>query len=289
MISEIMHNFFYLSSGGKTDCYGQKNGWWVELNDKLAQCHDQVSHYCDEYKEGKKIGRWDTKIKVIFNGGGEYDLNETKIGQWVELITNFSKKNEVKISGFYKKGLKNDQWNTLLREENDEEIIRSESWKMDGIEFKQLLQIYSHWKIQQRFKDKQMNIIFKKYDTDDYKIIGGGLYNQEGIKHGKWIEIQNKQEDFDIIAYIGEYKNGKKNGLWDIIQGSTEMNEYYMIGGGCYDENGLEKGLWTNIEQFSFKFSVISIGKYSNGKKIKKWETKYQQSKQDEFGEWMVQ
>ncbi|CAD8112413.1 unnamed protein product [Paramecium sonneborni] len=296
MNSEKMYNFFKINSGGKTDINGQKNGWWVELNDSIIESHNQVSHYCGEYQEGKKIGRWDTKIKFnIFDefqviGGGEYDLNEMKIGQWVELITNFSQNNQVQYLGFYKKGQKYGQWNTLLRQENDFDIIGGGFYEK-GVKIGKWMELsskndckFNHiGEYDKGLKINRWNIIFTKYDTDDYKIIGGGLYNLKGIKHGKWVEIQNEHENFNIVAYIGEYKNGKKIGKWEIIQGSTEMNQYQMIGGGCYDINGLEQGLWTEIEQFSFKFSVISIGKYLEGKKCQKWETMYRLYKEDEF------
>ncbi|CAD8095120.1 unnamed protein product [Paramecium sonneborni] len=279
--------------GGQLDKNGLKDGWWVELNDSITK-HSLISHYCGQYKEGKKIGRWDTKIKFnIFDefeviGGGKYDMNEMKTGQWVELINNFSNNYQVSYSGFYKKGQKNGYWNTLLKQENDFEIIGGGFYE-DGVKDGQWMELNSNddyrftqiGEYQRGLKINRWNIIFTKQYTDNYKKIGGGLYNLDGLKYGKWIEIQNEQENF--IAYIGEYKNGKKQGKWDILQGLTEINNYNMIGGGCYDENGFKKGSWKEIEQFSYEFDVISIGKYSNGKKIEKWVTMYRDGKDVEY------
>ncbi|CAD8165551.1 unnamed protein product [Paramecium pentaurelia] len=279
--------------GGQFDKNGLKDGWWIELNDSITN-QSQVSHYFGEYKVGKKISRWETKIKfdnfIEFKviGGGVYDQNEIKIGQWVELVNNYSKKNQVKYSGVYQKGYKSGQWYTLQKQGNDFEIVGGGFYE-EGVKVGKWMELSSNngyhfthiGEYHQGLRINRWNILFLKSDTDDYKIIGGGSYNINGMKHGKWVEVQSQNGVFDIFAYCGEYKNGKKYGKWEILQGSTSKNQYFIIGGGSFDENGFQQGLWMDIEQCSFQFDqinndglfVLSIGKYQKGKKIDKWDT----------------
>lgn len=53
-------------------------------------------------------------------------------------------------------------------------------------------------------------------------VSGGGAYDEEGdgIKIGKWIELQNKFDCYNQITYTGEYVNGKKVGIW-VEQGQS--------------------------------------------------------------------
>ncbi|CAD8128574.1 unnamed protein product [Paramecium sonneborni] len=151
--------------GGGT--YNDRIEKYKQVNQKkMEDGSNQVTHN-GEYKNGKKVGRWDIfyidydegwKIEKI--GGGSYDVigedmegqGHQKNGKWIELSDHFDSSNQVTYVGEYK---------------NDQKVG---SW----------------------------DIIFK-YDQEGWKIekIGGGLYEQNGEnkdaqgnqKNGKWIEL----------------------------------------------------------------------------------------------------
>lgn len=49
-----------------------------------------------------------------------------------------------------------------------------------------------------------------------FKLSGGGLYDENGVKLGKWIELSDGFSINSKIISNGEYKNDKKVGRWDI-------------------------------------------------------------------------
>ncbi|CAD8214535.1 unnamed protein product [Paramecium pentaurelia] len=46
---------------------------------------------------------------------------------------------------------------------------------------------------------------------------GGGLYNVQGQKNGKWIDLDDEYELFRQITHSSEYFNGKQKGNWYIL------------------------------------------------------------------------
>ncbi|CAD8042795.1 unnamed protein product [Paramecium primaurelia] len=61
------------------------------------------------------------------------------------------------------------------------------------------------------------------------KVIGGGSYNKESKKHGKWMELSQNFWDLSQLIYHGEYQNGKKVGIWDIyICDNKKYQQMYM-------------------------------------------------------------
>ncbi|CAD8202415.1 unnamed protein product [Paramecium pentaurelia] len=53
-----------------------------------------------------------------------------------------------------------------------------------------------------------------KYIYEDEKI-GGGEYNKQGKKNGKWIELGNEFYKYFKLTYNGRYQNGIKVGIWE--------------------------------------------------------------------------
>ncbi|CAD8164362.1 unnamed protein product [Paramecium octaurelia] len=118
---------------------------------------------------------------------------------------------------------------------------------------------------------------FWKFILDE-KEIGGGRYNSIGQKDGKWIELNGGFWQNSKVSYIGEYKNGMKIGMWDI------QHENKRIGGGQYDEQFGPIGKWVElIDGFYSYLEIIYIGEYNKGKKVGRWDIKYQEKSQDSF------
>ncbi|CAD8213279.1 unnamed protein product [Paramecium pentaurelia] len=110
--------------------------------------------------------------------------------------------------------------------------------------------------------------------------VRGGLYKQDQ-KDGKWIDLNDSVWNQNQIVYNGEYKNGNKIGLWNILYKSKDSN-YKIIGGGQYDENGQKNGRWIDLNNvFWNKSEVIYHGQYKNGLKIGKWDTNDLQNTQN--------
>ncbi|CAD8129088.1 unnamed protein product [Paramecium sonneborni] len=185
--------------GGFYSIDGQKQGKWIEL-DQGFYFRKQVKYNGEYNQNGKKVGRWDIlykqntepfKLMYIFNifkgcsGGGIYNQegNQQKIGKWVELYERFDIYAQITYNGQYNM--------------NDMKVGRWDS----------------------------MNINKCKYDLiKEYYIClfsGGGVYNQEGEqrKFGKWTELD---EDFKE-THNGVYnQEGMKVGRWDIMQYDSE-------------------------------------------------------------------
>ncbi|CAD8141247.1 unnamed protein product [Paramecium pentaurelia] len=152
----------------------------------------------------------------------------------------------------YSTGNKQGQWKTLIENYWSEAKVYEVGEYQDGIR--------KDW----------------KYIYKNQKMIGG-RYNQEDQKHGKWVELSKNFQDDIQVKYNGEYKNGKKIGLWDIEYWCERRNHFIKIGGGAYNEvgDGLQSGNWVEIsdnKNFEYDEQIIYIGKYKNGKKVGRWD-----------------
>ncbi|CAD8214784.1 unnamed protein product [Paramecium pentaurelia] len=104
----------YLIGGGSYDEDGlYKIGMWVEWSE-----HDGQITYNGEYRNGKKVGRWEILQKEDINqgystiGGGSYNEvgEEFKIGKWIDLDDNFENSKQVTYNGEYKNSKKVGKW-----------------------------------------------------------------------------------------------------------------------------------------------------------------------------------
>ncbi|CAD8175060.1 unnamed protein product [Paramecium octaurelia] len=100
--------------------------------------------------------------------------------------------------------------------------------------------------------------------------LGCGLYGENGLKNGIWIELSNDFNEDKQVIYKGEYNCGQKVGLWETnFRFSQNFEE---IGCGCYDDDGIQNGLWIELdEDFSNSKQIIHRGEYKNGRKVEKW------------------
>ncbi|CAD8213736.1 unnamed protein product [Paramecium pentaurelia] len=302
--------------GGLYDERGYENkiGNWIDIS-KTFGYYSQVT-YCGEYRNGKKIGKWDTydnwntnyRLQILlskilfyqhFRGGGSYDEegNEVKFGNWIE----FDEQNTtITYEGEYKIGKKVGKWVTWWSCNGDFNIGGgSYEDEGNGIKIGNWIEIIDEFDKQHMTQNGEykngkkvgrwdffVKDFYKKPDTK----IGGGLYNDEGdeIKIGNWIEIIiNGYNDFQITS-TGEYKHGKKAGRWDFWFNKDQNNYKMQIfvsqgsGGGLYDERGdeIKIGKWIVISnQLSKDILVTYEGEYKNGKKCGRWDILFNRKK----------
>ncbi|CAD8110055.1 unnamed protein product [Paramecium primaurelia] len=270
--------------GGSYDEGGQgiKIGEWIELNDGYDNWK-QIS-YSGQYKNGKKVGRWDTywnwdgENKQI--GGGLYDEERVgiKIGRWVELSQGFRNNSQVTYNGEYKNGNKIGRWDIMWKQEDENEFKLIGGGLYDEVEDGTKIGNWTElsegfWAESQvaYVGEYKKGIKIGRWDILYHgKQIGGGLFDEEGngLKIGKWVDISEGYQYASNIIYIGEYKNGKKVGRWDVF------DEDEQIGGGSYDEKGegMKFGKWIEPwEKFDWYNSIVYNGEYLNGKKVGLW------------------
>ncbi|CAK79895.1 unnamed protein product (macronuclear) [Paramecium tetraurelia] len=262
--------------GGSYNFQGQKGGKWFELSDNFWN-KSQLMYY-GEYFNGKKVGLWDILYKSkndnnLFKivGCGTYvqeKQNESiqiniKQGKWIEQNDQFweynSFQNLVKVKLF-----------TLVFTKMEEKLVI-------GIFYTNPINY-----IQIMYKCKRISQLFKSRGGGQYELKEGdnGFYDQ--MKSGSWIELNDGFGELRQIIHTGFYKNGKKDGYWDVLFKSIETNQFKKIGGGQYMNEGqkdsVKVGDW--IEQCS-KFNLFNQltynGKYRDGKKVDRWDAFFKQ------------
>ncbi|CAD8155293.1 unnamed protein product [Paramecium pentaurelia] len=259
--------------GGSYDEVGNglKLGNWIELWDNFKD-NSQIT-YKGEYKNGKKVGRWDIWFNDGQNkkniGGGYYDelQHEQKIGNWIEILDISNSKVPILFDGVYQKGKKVGRWNIGF--------MRS--------------QFYERYGIHSQIDDYSKHLILNNENKNSKDVIldtiGGGQYDETGIKSGIWIELWDNYNDTSQVTYQGGYKNGKKVGRWDIQFNNGKKKK--IIGGGYYDEldNGLKSGQWIEVwEGFKENSQVTYIGQYKNEKKIGEWHIWFNSVNRENIG-----
>ncbi|CAD8196093.1 unnamed protein product [Paramecium octaurelia] len=256
--------------GGYYSHEGQKIGIWNDIIINYGQL-TQV-YEIGEYRDNQKIGLWIITYEDEKIGGGHYNWQSKKEGQWIDLSDHFQNQSQVTYSGKYKNGKKVGRWDTFYKCKD----------------YRPFLQMYYY--INKQLKNNPS---------------GGGFYEDQiegdSIKVGRWIDISEEFSYNQQITLSGEYKKGKKFGKWDIwwrnrnpdwicklriyADGSMNDNQFYLrfnkgwknqqIGGGFYDSEGygVKIGRWIELsDEFSQNYRVIYGGEYHNGKKVGRWD-----------------
>ncbi|CAD8182777.1 unnamed protein product [Paramecium octaurelia] len=110
---------FEIIGGGSYDGEtSNKIGNWIEMSDGF-KAQQQIT-YNGQYKNGKKVGRWDIWYKDNLNGerekigGGLYDDGTSKKnGSWIELSYGFHYQQQIIYSGQYKNDKKIGKWEEI--------------------------------------------------------------------------------------------------------------------------------------------------------------------------------
>ncbi|CAD8108050.1 unnamed protein product [Paramecium primaurelia] len=91
-------------------------------------------------------------------------------------------------------------------------------------------------------------------------IIGGGNYDHNGKKTGKWVELHlnyfKQNYAYCDATYEGEYLEGRKYGYWQTFLSKK------IIGGGFYNQDGQKDGFWIELnDNFSLMVYKQECGK----------------------------
>ncbi|CAD8074312.1 unnamed protein product [Paramecium sonneborni] len=291
-------NYFYqinFSGGGSYDnSQGIKIGKWTELWDNF-EAYKQVTYIGEYNNNGQKVGEWEIwfqqtwgKKESKYIGGGEYDsCLGFQIGRWKESWIGYQGGANIILNGKYNmQGKKAGCWDGFSNFDGQNNLIAGGSydnflgikigrWRelREGFSYYSQVILIGEYNIQ-GIKVGRWDIIYKKPNQREFKLIGGGQYDSvSGIKFGQWIELWEKFFEYKEITYHGEYNlKGMKVGRWDI-----QKNDQ-LIGGGQYDSIlGGKIGRWVELDEgFSNQKQVTYIGEYDkNGMKIGRWDIMY--------------
>ncbi|CAD8195733.1 unnamed protein product [Paramecium octaurelia] len=224
-------DFFF--RGGYYDNNGIKQGKWIEFLDGftffLSTLNSKKLKILNigEYKNGRKIGIWDTSLITSFHNYllliirycGTYDINGKKNGEWTE-IYDFS-------------------FGLLLQLFNYSEYIITQTGNYkEGVK-------YSRWNIIFPDDDFRNFEIYDEEDQEKEDEIFGDVYDEDGMKNGRWVELHDRYLQCPMIN-VGEYKKGVKVGKWDMI------DDEYQGGGGHFDDFGQKVGEWKQLITIQF-------------------------------------
>ncbi|CAD8090427.1 unnamed protein product [Paramecium sonneborni] len=252
---------------------------YSDSNPNLLNNYDQIKYLKFEGQYGldcKKFGKW----KTIWNGEvlkelGGYYQNGLKQGLWKELIRNYQSLAKVYEKGAYLNGQKYGMWNYIYKNQNigggfyNEQLKKKGKWIELSEGFCNMSQITYKGEYHKCKKIGIWNIYFLK------ELIGGGLYDSNGIKEGKWIELSERSCSHSQITYKGQYKNGKPIGIWSTWIRREYQKDFEQICNGQYDQNGEGKkiGMWIElIEMFKEDSQVTYSGQYKDGNKTGRWD-----------------
>ncbi|CAD8089901.1 unnamed protein product [Paramecium sonneborni] len=270
---------------GTYDQNGIKIGKWIELDEGFKK--DKQVTLSGEYNmKGQKIGRWNILTLNYSNqlcGCINFDENGNKIYK--------TENKSIIFVGQFRNNAKIDRWDTLYKYNEKEYIkigggiynqveIKVGKWIEMDVGFKKVKQVtYKGEYNINGMKVGRWNINFAYLEKDEYKEIGGGSYDQEENKIGKWIELDEEFDQQKQITYNGEYfMKGIKIGRWDINY--CDLNgdgTYKLIGGGQYDQKGIKIGKWAELDkEFNQSKNITYNGEYSSkGIKIGLWDINY--------------
>ncbi|CAD8123267.1 unnamed protein product [Paramecium sonneborni] len=254
--------------GGNYKEGGVKDGEWIEISNR----NHEIT-YIGQYKNGKGYKQLYISHKNDIIGGGTYNDNGMKNGKWVELQDNYYDFGKVIYEGMYNNEKKIGKWQGIY---NKNPICQGE-YSFDtkiGI----WTELHEHFQngCQVKYKGEYKNgKKFKKWDTIyQYDIIGGGFYDENELKNGKWIILDENFDNLCKVIWSGQFKNGKKIGRWEIIYKDK------IIGGGTYDQNGIQQGQWIELHPIFWDQQMITYnGVYWNGIKVGYWQMNQQNIK----------
>ncbi|CAD8157737.1 unnamed protein product [Paramecium pentaurelia] len=291
-----------LIGGGEYNQNGVKSGFWIDIHEDYDYYEYQII-YLGEYIDGKKYGQWNTQFKdpnfldqQSFIGGGFYDQNEVKTGKWIELYEDFRNVCQILLEGEYVKGIKQGKWNTQFRLNQhhkfktigggnyDHQGIKNGRWIEMNNNFWKQCQVIESGEYQNGNKIGSWIIKFRYTIKYPFNKIGGGIYDDNGMKNGKWIEIFKNFQNSSQVTLVGDYLNGTKTGRWNIMMRYHEKEKFQFIGGGMFDQQGLKNGDWIElIENFGIQNQVIMRGEYLFGMKLGQWNTLYRNNPKLDF------
>ncbi|CAD8129028.1 unnamed protein product [Paramecium sonneborni] len=313
--------------GGSYDKEGsqKKIGKWIELDEKFSN-NNQVIYNGEFNLNCMKVGRWEILYHQYYDfnekgyqqiGGGSYDQEgyQKKIGKWIELDQEFKYGKQITHNGEYNmNGMKINRWDIwftsddgyqqsfggLYDQEGNQKKIGKWVELDEGFDYNKQITYHGEYDMNSR-KVGKWDIFYWRDNEKEFKLIGGGSYDQEGSqkKIGKWVELDERFYDDKQITYIGEYNvNGQKIGRWDIIYKQWGNKEYKLMqtlykykgiysGGGSYDQQGNQQkiGNWIELDEcFKDCKEITYSGQYDmNSRKVGKWDIFYWRDNEKEI------
>ncbi|CAD8193275.1 unnamed protein product [Paramecium pentaurelia] len=270
---------------GLYDTQGSKNGAWIDLHDNFYdEC--QVTYY-GNYKNGVKQGSWVTKHKGYYGkeyhkiGGGLYNEKGMKIGIWNEINEIFNDNSQVTFIGVYNNGKKQQRWITNFYDcevgggyydSNGQKINK---WIVLHENFGGGCEVIYKGFYKFGIKFGIWEILHRQDVDNQFQVIGYQMFNEYGVKNGYQTELHETfLNDYQII-YVGSYNDGIKSGQWEIKYRESNTEEFIKIGEGQYDEKGLKKGIWIDIDDDFHNYNKqMTIGLYISGEKSGQFITK---------------
>ncbi|CAK91193.1 unnamed protein product (macronuclear) [Paramecium tetraurelia] len=164
---------------------GLKVGNWVEPSEGFYE-NSQVT-YNGEYKDGKKIGRWDiryrkdNKFEKIAGGLYSETGDGIKIGKWVELSDGFYDHSQITYDGEYIKGKKHGRWDIKQR-------IYKDNIQIGGGSYEEGIKIGNWIELSDKFDNWNQLIYIGEYKKEK--------------KVGVWVQKdRNKNENHKEMRY----------------------------------------------------------------------------------------
>ncbi|CAD8110381.1 unnamed protein product [Paramecium primaurelia] len=180
-------------------------------NKEIQYIKDGYKIRIDKIKETTRKPEILTNLEQIqhFYWSGNYGQKNQKIGNW---LATWKGETIQGVGGKYSDdGQKQGKWREIVK---------------------------NYWSLGKVFEEgeyvKDQRIAVWKYIYENNEI-GGGGYNTEGLKIGKWIDLSEGFWQYSQLTQNGQYRNGKKVGRWDIFyreQSSDsfkQMQKFYNI------------------------------------------------------------
>ncbi|CAD8208316.1 unnamed protein product [Paramecium octaurelia] len=197
----------------------------------------------------------------------------------INFLISIKMEKKLKIGKFYLKVKKQVNQNQLV-EANMMKMSQTGIWRELHENFYIYGQIIYQGVYSKGKKQQKWVIQYRPQKESNFIEIGGGFYDSEGRKDNLWVELHANFSQQREVLYKGIYKNGIKYDQWETLQMMDNREEIRNIGGGCYDENQLKNGKWTDLyENFNNDAQVKYKGEYKNGKKQGSWKIDFRESK----------
>ncbi|CAD8145198.1 unnamed protein product [Paramecium octaurelia] len=259
---------------------------------------NQIEVYCNtkgdqviffgRYQHLNKDGLWQTQYclkqqqEFLPIGGGLYK-NSVKIDKWVELHKSFERDQFIIFSGFYENGIRIGFWKILVLENQVQQIgggyfdhqngLKNGMWTELHVNYDKECQVITTGEYKDGIKQGYWKIKQKTKFYNKFYVIGGGNFNNQGQKQGKWIDLHQEFDSLCQVTYQGDYVNGIKFGLWEAY------NKNQIIAQGVYGQVGEKIGKWTELIDNYYELNqVFQIGIYEKGKKSKQWKIVMQEN-----------
>ncbi|CAD8130383.1 unnamed protein product [Paramecium sonneborni] len=266
--------------GGNFDDYGMKNGKWIEVNKNYNKGNLMIE--VGTYINGIRLYQWNYVYQGIEIGGGCYNEEGLKNGEWIVLHNNFNQLNLLILLDkliFNKKVFiakeKNKDYGLLHTKERKLEkvnIMKMVQRQENGLSQMNNLELINKLFIQENIKmEKNMDNGIHQ----DLEIQCGGQYDEKGLKIGKWEDLDDNFCNIKQVTYVGEYKEGMKYGKWEAIRFKAIMQEirFTNSGYGEYNLFGQKCGKWLDLDDNYYNSNQMTrTGFYQNGLKQGKWE-----------------